>query len=151
MQALPHITVATVVEREGKFLLVRDKSGGRVVYNQPAGHLEQNETLLQAAVRETLEETAWNVSLTQLLGIYQYTSPENGINYIRHCFIAELIPVRTDSQLDDDIVEAVWLSVDEIRLRAEEMRSPLVLRVIEDYLDGIAYPLSAIVVPDTVV
>ena len=89
MHQLPHITVATIVERAGKFLMVKENSGGRLVYNQPAGHVEVKESLLDAAIRETLEETAWRVNLEKLLGIYQYTSPENGITYIRHCFICE--------------------------------------------------------------
>ena len=81
MHQLPHITVATIVERAGKFLMVKENSGGRLVYNQPAGHVEVKESLLDAAIRETLEETAWRVNLEKLLGIYQYTSPENGYLY----------------------------------------------------------------------
>ncbi len=147
MQQLPHITVATIVERAGKFLMVREKSDGRLVYNQPAGHVEVNESLLEAAKRETLEETAWRVNLEYLLGIYQYTSPVNGITYIRHCFIAQVEEPRTELALDEDIAEAVWLSFDELQQRKSEMRSPLVLQVIQDYLDGIAHPLSVIVLP----
>ena len=98
MHELPHITVATIVERDGKFLMVRENSGGRLVYNQPAGHVEPSETLFDAALRETLEETAWRVELKQLLGIYQYTSAENGITYIRHCFIAKAIEPRTGTK-----------------------------------------------------
>ena len=149
MHQLPHITVATIVERAGKFLMVKEKSGGRLVYNQPAGHVEIKESLLDAAIRETLEETAWRVNLEQLLGIYQYTSPENGITYIRHCFIAKAISPRTERDLDEDIVEAVWVSLEELEHRESEMRSPLVLEVIRDYLKGIRYPLSLIVTPDT--
>jgi ADP-ribose pyrophosphatase YjhB (NUDIX family) len=149
MHQLPHITVATVVECAGKFLMVKEKSGGRLVYNQPAGHVELNESLLDAAIRETLEETAWRVNLEQLLGIYQYTSPENGITYIRHCFIAKAIEPRTERNLDKDITEAVWVSLEDLEQRESEMRSPLVLEVIRDYLKGISYPLRLIVVPDS--
>jgi ADP-ribose pyrophosphatase YjhB (NUDIX family) len=149
MHQLPHITVATIVERAGKFLMVKEKSGGRLVYNQPAGHVEIKESLFDAAIRETLEETAWRVNLEQLLGIYQYTSPENGITYIRHCFIAKAISPRTERDLDEDIVEAVWVSLEELEHRESEMRSPLVLEVIRDYLKGFRYPLSLIVAPDT--
>lgn len=148
MSQLPHITVATIVARAGKFLMVKENSKGGLVYNQPAGHVELNESLLDAAVRETLEETAWRVNLEQLLGIYQYTSPENGITYIRHCFIATAIEPRTERDLDEDIVEAVWISLEELERRKSQMRSPLVLEVIRDYLKGISYPLSTIVVPD---
>lgn len=147
MTQLPHITVATIVERAGKFLMVKENSAGRLVYNQPAGHVEIEESLPDAAIRETLEETAWRVNLVKLLGIYQYTSPDNGITYIRHCFIAEAIEPRTEHDLDEDIAEAVWVSLEELERRESEMRSPLVLQVIRDYLKGISYPLSLIVVP----
>ena len=149
MHQIPHITVATIVERASKFLMVKENSGGRLVYNQPAGHVEIKESLFDAAIRETLEETAWRVNLEQLLGIYQYTSPENGITYIRHCFIAKAIEPKTDRDLDEDIAEAVWVSLEELEQRESEMRSPLVLEVIRDYLKGVSYPLSLIVVPDT--
>jgi ADP-ribose pyrophosphatase YjhB (NUDIX family) len=149
MHQLPHITVATIVERAGNFLMVKENSGGRLVYNQPAGHVEVKESLLDAAIRETLEETSWRVNLEKLLGIYQYTSPENGITYIRHCFIAKAIEPRTERDLDEDIAEAVWVSLEELEQRESEMRSPLVLEVIRDYLKGVSYPLSLIVVPDT--
>jgi ADP-ribose pyrophosphatase YjhB (NUDIX family) len=149
MHQLPHITVATVVERAGKFLMVKEHSQGLLVYNQPAGHVEVEESLIDAAIRETLEETAWRVNLERLLGIYQYTSPDNGITYVRHCFIAKAIEPRTELDLDEDIVEAVWLSLEELEQRESQMRSPLVLGVIRDYLKGISYPLSLIVVPDT--
>ena len=149
MHQLPHITVATIVERAGKFLMVKENSGGRLVYNQPSGHVEVKESLLDAAIRETLEETAWRVNLEKLLGIYQYTSPKNGITYIRHCFIAKAIEQRTERDLDKDIAEAVWVSLEELEQRESEMRSPLVLEVIRDYLKGVSYPLSAVVVPDT--
>ena len=149
MHQLPHITVATIVERAGKFLMVKENSGARLVYNQPAGHVEAKESLLDAAVRETLEETAWRVNLEKLLGIYQYTSPENGITYIRHCFIAKAIEPRTERDLDEGIAEAVWVSLEDLEQRESEMRSPLVLEVIRDYLKGVSYPLSLIVVPDT--
>ncbi len=149
MHQLPHITVATIVERDGKFLMVREKSEGRLVYNQPAGHVEPNESLLEAALRETLEETGWQVNLEQMLGIYQYTSPDNGITYIRHCFIASAIALQSDRELDEDIVEAAWLSLTELEeCEAGEMRSPLVLRVIRDYLSGAAYPLDIVVTND---
>jgi len=149
MHQLPRITVATVVEREGKFLMVKENFAGRLVYNQPAGHVELNESLLDAAIRETLEETAWRVNLEQLLGIYQTTSPDNGITYIRHCFIASAIEPRTERDLDEGIFEASWVSLEELEQRETQMRSPLVLEVIRDYLKGVSYSLSLIVVPST--
>ena len=149
MHQLPRITVATIVEREGKFLMVKENSEGRLVYNQPAGHVELNESLLEAAIRETLEETAWHVNLEELLGIYQYASPSNGITYIRHCFIAKAIELRTERDLDEGIFEAVWASLEELEQREHQMRSPLVLEVIRDYLRGVRHPLSVIIVPST--
>jgi len=147
MHELPHITVATIVERDGKFLMVRENSGGRLVYNQPAGHVEPSETLFDAALRETLEETAWRVELKQLLGIYQYISPENGITYIRHCFIAKAIEPRTGRNLDPDILEAKWLTLKELEDFESELRSPLVLKVIRDYLSGVNFPLNVVQLP----
>jgi len=144
MSQLPHITVATVVERDGRFLMVQENSGGRLVYNQPAGHVEAGESLLEAARRETLEETGWQVEIQKFLGIYQYTSPENGITYIRHCFIARAIEPRTELPLDADIVQALWLTAQELGQHEAEMRSPLVLEVLRDYLKGVAYPLALI-------
>lgn len=142
MPQIPHVTVATVVEHNGKFLMVREKSNGRTVYNQPAGHVEANESLIAAAERETLEETAWHVKVTQLLGIYQYTSEENGVSYVRHCFIAEPIEENTKSPLDEDIIEAVWLEASTIEQKESELRSPLVFQAIRDYLGGVTFPLS---------
>ena len=142
MSSQPHTTVATVIEREGKFLLVREKSDGLIVYNQPAGHLENNETLLEAAIRETLEETSWHIELIDFLGVYQYTSPVNGICYVRHCFVGKVLEQQADYALDEDIIDAVWLTLEEIRERVDELRSPLVLQVVKDYLAGTRFPLS---------
>ena len=91
MEWLPHITVATIVEDNGKFLMVEELKGGRAVLNQPAGHLDPHETLTEAAVRETLEETGWDVEPTGVVGIYLYTAPSNGVTYQRVCFIAKAI------------------------------------------------------------
>ncbi|MCH7817552.1 MAG: NUDIX hydrolase [Proteobacteria bacterium] len=144
MQQFPHVTVATVVERDRRFLMVKEKSEGMIVYNQPAGHLEIGETLAAAAVRETLEETSWQVKISQFLGVYHYTSPLNGICYIRHCFIAEPVRQVAGAELDNDILETLWLSLQEVEALSTAMRSPMVLNVIRDYLRGIRYPLSLI-------
>lgn len=144
MESLPHITVATVVEQNGKFLMVREKSDGVIVYNQPAGHLELDETLIEAATRETLEETGWRVEIRQFLGIYQYTSTSNGLCYVRHCFIADPIECIHDSELDADILEVQWLNLQEIEARRSDLRSPMVLKVIHDYINGTHYPLSIV-------
>lgn len=140
----PHVTVATVVERDGSFLLVRELADGIEVYNQPAGHLEPNETLAEAAIRETREETGWQVEPLHLLGLSQYTSPHNGITYLRTTFVARPILELVDAQLDDGILEAVWLSLDEIRARSSQLRSPMVLEDIERFLRGDQFPLELI-------
>lgn len=110
----PHVTVATVVERDGRFLFVYEESEGRRVFNQPAGHLEPGETLVQAAVRETLEETRWRVRPTALLNIGLYTAPANGVTYLRHTFTAEALEEQTDRPLDEGIIEPRWLTREEL-------------------------------------
>jgi len=144
MQWHPHKTVATLIERNNQFLMVEEIIDGRLVYNQPAGHLEEGETLEQAALRETLEETAWQVELISLLGIYQNTSPDTGICYIRTCYIARPLQHLADSPLDSGIVRALWMSKAEIEAKQEQLRSPLVLTVIYDYLAGQHFPLHAV-------
>jgi len=140
----PHITVATIVESGGRFLMVEESKGGRLVLNQPAGHLEANETLRQAAVRETLEETGWDVALSGVVGIYLYTAPSNGVTYQRVCFSAS--PVRHDSQreLDSGIVGARWMTREELAGQPERWRSELILRCIDDYLAGPVYDLNVV-------
>lgn len=142
MSKAPHITVACVIERDSRFLMVREESDGLIVYNQPAGHLEPGESLISAAVRETLEETGWRVKITQFLGIYQYTSPLNGISYLRHCFVASPVAKVQDAKLDEDILEACWLSLSEIKSKESELRSPLVLEVLNDFINAKIFPLS---------
>ena len=137
----PHVTVAIVVERDGMFLLVEETSGGKTVLNQPAGHLEKDESLLDAAVRETLEETGWAVDITHLIGIQLYRAPSNGVTYLRATFSANPLERRTE-KLDDGIIAAHWLTESDIRSREAQLRSPLVLQAVEAYLDGICYPLS---------
>ncbi len=145
---LPHITVAAVVPRDGRLLMVKERSAGREVINQPAGHLENNETLLQAVVRETLEETRWQVRPTGVLGIYHYTSPNNNVTYVRVCFLADPLQEVPNAALDPDIIEPLWLTPDEIRqYGTQQLRSPIVVAAVDDYLRGICFPLSLICEP----
>jgi ADP-ribose pyrophosphatase YjhB (NUDIX family) len=144
MQWQPHITVATVIERDRKFLMVEELIDGQIRYNQPAGHLESGESLAQAAVRETLEETAWEVRLQALLGVYQNTNTHTGICYIRTCYIAEPLRLLPDIRLDQGIVRALWMSREEIANCQSQWRSPLVITVIDDYLAGRRFPLHAV-------
>lgn len=140
-----HVTVAVIVEREGKFLLVEEETltSHLDVFNQPAGHVEQGETLIDAAKREALEETGFEVEPTALLGLYTYT-PENkpNVTYYRVCFIAKAIH-HYERPLDEGIIRAVWLTLDEL-IATERARSPLVIQCIKDYLNGQSFPLSAI-------
>ncbi|MCK0536287.1 NUDIX hydrolase [Alcanivorax quisquiliarum] len=140
----PHITVATIVERDGRFLVVRELADGMQVLNQPAGHAEEGERLVQAAFRETLEETAWQVDVTGLLGMYVYQPGHGAGVYHRYCFIAEAIKHDPGQKLDTGIEEALWLTPDELRERLEEHRSPLVMRCVDDYLSGRRLPLDVI-------
>ena len=150
----PHITVATLVEQDGRFLMVREtvkeraaapgSDAPREVINQPAGHVEAGELLAQAAFRETLEETAWQVKITGLLGMYIFQPhPRAGV-YHRYCFIAEPLKHDRGQRLDRGIIEAIWLSADDLRQRKAEHRSPLVMRCVDDYLAGQRLPLDVI-------
>ncbi len=138
-----HLTVATVVERAGRYLMVYERSeDAREVYNQPAGHVEAGETLIAAAQRETLEETAWEVTIESLIGVYVYTPeshPER--TYYRFCFAAQALRQHARS-LDTGIIRADWLTLDEIRQQSEHLRSPMVLHCIEDALVKPRYPLD---------
>ncbi|MFI8739788.1 NUDIX hydrolase [Stutzerimonas zhaodongensis] len=140
----PHITVATIVEVDGRFLMVEESKGGRLVLNQPAGHLEPHETLRQAAVRETLEETGWEVALAGVVGIYLYTAPSNGVTYQRVCFAATPVRHEPHRELDSGIVAALWMTRDELANQPERWRSELILRCIDDYLAGPPHDLAVI-------
>ena len=139
----PRVTVATVVSRAGQLLLVEEEKAGRRVLNQPAGHLEPGESLLEAAVRETREETGWDVHLTAFIGSYQWTAP-NGTPFLRFAFAAEPVRHLPERPLDDGIVQAVWLTPAELQARADRHRSPLVWQVVQDYLSGRRSPLSTL-------
>lgn len=139
----PHITVACIIEKDGKFLMVEELCNGELVYNQPAGHLEPGESLQEAAIREALEETGWHVQPTHVLGVSRYVS-QAGIIYYRTSFIAEAISHDPTATLDEGIINAPWLSYEELRSRPEKLRSPLVLKNIEQYLSGQRYPLTLI-------
>lgn len=138
----PNVTVAAVIEHEGKFLLVEENTSEGVQFNQPAGHLEPNESLLNAVVRETLEETAFHFKPESLLGIYRWTHPRKGVTYLRFAFIGSVTQHEADRVLDKGIIRAAWLSLGEIRGMEAQFRSPLVLNCIEDYLAGKRYPLD---------
>jgi 8-oxo-dGTP pyrophosphatase MutT (NUDIX family) len=138
------VTVAAVIERDGQFLLVEEHCGGRSVLNQPAGHLEHDESLLEAVVRETLEETGHRFEPHALVGIYLWKSEPAGVTFLRVTFCGTAVPPAKPARLDDGIVGFHWLTADAIRRRAHELRSPMVLRGIDDYRAGIRYPLACL-------
>ncbi len=145
MQWKPNTTVAAIAEKEGQFLLVEESINQNLVFNQPAGHLEHGETLIEAVKREVLEETAWKFEPEYLVGVYLYPNPHNTeITYLRFCFYGHCTHEHKGQPLDDGIVRSVWLSPDEIEEEQERMRSPLVVRCINDYLQGNRYPLDII-------
>lgn len=140
----PHVTVASIVERDGKFLIVREEVHGKVVINQPAGHLEEGESLIEAVVRETIEETQYEFTPTGLVGIYRLLAEEDpSITYMRFLFCGK-VGKHLNGDLDQDIIAAEWLTVDEIRACRAQHRSSLVMQNIEDYLASPPYPLSVI-------
>ncbi len=138
----PNVTVAAVVERDGKHLLVEEMENGKLVLNQPAGHLDEGESLLDAVVRETLEETAWHFAPEFLVGVYRWPHPENGVTYLRFAFAGHVTGHEPGRTLDDGIVRAVWLTPQEIAQQASRHRSPQVMRTLNDYLAGRRYPLE---------
>ncbi len=138
----PNVVVAAIVERDGKFLLVEEKAEGRLVLNQPAGHLDEGESLLHAVIRETLEETAWHFNPEALLGVYRWPHPTKGMTYLRFAFIGQVTRHEPDRTLDDGIVRAVWMSPEEIRAEKARHRSPQVERCLNDYLAGQRYSLE---------
>lgn len=140
----PHATVATIVMHNNRFLMVEEMSDGKPVFNQPAGHIEVGETIVAAAIRETLEETGWQVIPTALLGLYTYTSPINNITYHRYCLIAEARAQIDNAVLDDGIIGPQWLTLDELK-SSHRLRSPMVLTCVEDYLNKPHYPLDIII------
>jgi len=143
---IPHVTVATVIEDAGRYLLVeeRDKFTGELVFNQPAGHLEPNESLAEAASRETLEETGWQIELCGILGLALYTAPGNRVTYVRTTFLAKPVRREDDVTLDPDIHAIHWLDYEAILTNSARMRSPLVIASIEQHRRGIVYPVDLI-------
>ena len=143
----PHITVATVIERHGRYLMVYERvETGREVYNQPAGHVEAGETLIAAAIRETREETAWEVEIQSLIGVYVYTPPAaEAMTYYRFCFAARALH-ELDQPLDAGILRAEWLSYADI-IASTQLRSPMVRRCIDDHRAGRQHPLDLLCDP----
>ena len=132
----PHATVAAVIERDNKFLIVEEESDGRVVYNQPAGHLDPDESLVEAAIRETREETAWQFHPQAITGIYRWQQKDRGRTYLRVSFCGGCDDHQPEQTLDKGIIRAVWMSRQELLQQQDKLRSPMVLQCIDDYLAG---------------
>jgi 8-oxo-dGTP pyrophosphatase MutT (NUDIX family) len=140
----PSVTVAAIVERDGRFLLVEEHTDRGRLFNQPAGHLDPGESLLHAVAREALEETACSFEPTGLLGVYQYHSSADDVTYIRFAFTGTITGPEPGRALDAGIIRAVWLTPQEIRRETARHRSPLVMRCIEDHLAGRGFPLDVL-------
>jgi len=141
----PRVTVAIIAETDGQFLMVEEQVNGENRFNQPAGHLEDGESLVDAAIRECLEETAWEFRPDALVGIYRWRHPASQDTYLRATFCGQCIRHHADRTLDPDITAAHWMTLDAIRERQALLRSPLVMRSLEDYLDGKRYPVELLV------
>ncbi len=138
----PHVTVAAVIERAGEFLLVDERVSGRRVLNQPAGHLDDGESLVEAVIRETLEETAWHFAPTALVGIYRWRHARDNTTSLRVTFCGEVSSHDPGLKLDDGIIGCVWLTREQLTATPKRLRSPMVLRSIDDYLMGARHSLS---------
>jgi len=138
----PNVVVAAIIERDGYFLLVEEEADGQLVLNQPAGHLDEGESLVDAVVRETLEETAWHFEPQALVGVYRWPHPEKPLTYLRFAFCGKVAHQDPDRTLDHGIVRALWMNLDELRAARARHRSPLIERCVDDYLAGQRYPLE---------
>ncbi len=140
----PRVTVAACCEREGRYLMVEESVAGRTVYNQPAGHLEPGETLLEAVTREMLEETRYRFVPAALVGVYRYTlTQDSDTTYLRFLFRGEAIE-RVAGDLDPEIIAAKWMDYDEIVACRKQHRTPMVLQCIDDARSGKSFPLQVI-------
>jgi 8-oxo-dGTP pyrophosphatase MutT (NUDIX family) len=135
------VTVAAVIERQGKFLLVEERIAGRLVLNQPAGHLDPGESLVAACRREVMEETAHEFEPTALVGIYRWRYPEKDVTFLRFCFKGN-IGSPLARPLDKEIVRLHWLTAAELKARTAQHRSPLVQTCVDDFLAGRDFPLA---------
>ncbi len=140
----PHLTVAAVIEHNGRFLLVEENSDGRIILNQPAGHVEEHESITEAVIRETLEESGCRFVPEAIVGVYRWRSPRNHVTYLRIAFCGQCASRDRDICLDTDIITTHWLSYAELQENPSRHRSPLVMRCINDYLAGQRLPLNLI-------
>jgi 8-oxo-dGTP pyrophosphatase MutT (NUDIX family) len=144
----PSVTVAAIIERDGRFLIIEEETSGGLKLNNPAGHLDPGESLPEACAREALEETAWHFRPTAMVGVYmaRFVKQADGqdITYLRFAFCGELGEHEPGRKLDEGIVRTLWMTLDELKASADRHRSPMVLRCIEDYLAGVRIPLAQV-------
>jgi 8-oxo-dGTP pyrophosphatase MutT (NUDIX family) len=140
----PRVTVACVIAERDRYLMVEEEVAGRLALNQPAGHLDDGESLIAAALREALEETGWTVELQHFIGVHQWRSSEHGEAVIRFSFSARALTLDADRPLDKGIRRTVWLTRAEIAALSDRLRSPLVLLSIDAWLSGQRLPLDTL-------
>lgn len=138
----PHITVSAVIEEAGRFLLVEEEIDGQQVLNNPAGHVEDGESFEAAVIREVQEETARDFEPEGVTGLYLWRRPDAETTFLRVSFHGQARHYNPASPLDDDISRTLWMSRDDIAAETDRLRSPLVLRCIDDYIAGRHYPLD---------
>jgi len=137
-----HLTVATVVIRKNQYLMVKEFDSGKLVINQPAGHVEPGEDIIDAAIRETYEETGWHVDINGFIGVYSSKSPATGVTYYRLAFSASVVSEDKHATIDTDIQQVLWLSAEQIRQNSKQLRSDLVIECLNDFECGEIYPLE---------
>jgi 8-oxo-dGTP pyrophosphatase MutT (NUDIX family) len=141
----PHATVAAIIEHDNKFLMVEELIQGEVVYNQPAGHLEPDESLIDAVIRETQEETAWQFVPEAVTGIYLWKQPDSGETFLRVAVCGSCKNHDAQQPLDTGVIQAVWLSRHDLLAEPDKLRTPMVINCIDDYIAGKRYPLDMLV------
>ncbi len=141
----PHTTVAAIIERNNKFLMVEELAHGKHVINQPAGHLDPDESLIDAVIRETNEETAWQFKPEFITGIYLWKHPENQKSFLRVAFCGSCNKHNPGQPLDEGILQAVWKTREQLIQDTDKLRSPMVIRCIDDYLAGKRYPINMLI------
>ena len=140
----PNVTVASIVELDGKFLMVEEKSPAGPVLNQPAGHLDPNESMEDAVIRETLEETGYRFTPEAVIGSYLWHNSDNETTYYRSTYSGSVCHKIIATELDDGIIRALWMTHNEIIENKSRLRSPVILESLNDYLAGKRYPLDII-------
>jgi 8-oxo-dGTP pyrophosphatase MutT (NUDIX family) len=138
----PHVTVAAVIEKNSRFLLIEEETSNGLAFNQPAGHLEKGESIISAVKREVSEETAWKFDPEYIVSIQLWRKNPDFPVFLRVCFAGKVHSHHADQVLDDGIIATHWLTHEEITEKKSQLRSPLVLKTVETYLSGEQYPLS---------